>query len=122
MLAPGNLSRVLFSPGGTSAIGMAMKLARYATGRHKTISMWGTFHGASLDAISIGMVEARHERADGRSLFTSDVALLYKCNDKSPKLGFQVDMGKMQKCRLHHYALGFASRTRLYTSRVGAAD
>ena len=43
MLAPGNLSRVLFSPGGTSAIGMAMKLARYATGRHKTISMWGTF-------------------------------------------------------------------------------
>ena len=53
-LAPGNLNRVLFAPGGTSAVGMAMKLARYATGRHKTISMWGTFHGASLDAISIG--------------------------------------------------------------------
>lgn len=53
-LAPGDLTRVLFAPGGTGAIGMALKLARAATGRHKTISMWDSFHGASLDAISIG--------------------------------------------------------------------
>lgn len=53
-LAPGDLSRVLFAPGGTSAIGMALKLARVATGRFKFISMWDAFHGASLDAISIG--------------------------------------------------------------------
>ena len=52
-LAPGNLNKILFAPGGTNAIGMALKLARYATGRHKTISMWDSFHGASLDAISI---------------------------------------------------------------------
>lgn len=53
-LAPGNLKRVLFAPGGTSAMGMALKLARAATGRFKTISMWESFHGASLDCISIG--------------------------------------------------------------------
>lgn len=53
-LAPGDLNRVLFAPGGTTAIGMALKLARVATGRFKTISMWDSFHGASLDAISIG--------------------------------------------------------------------
>ncbi len=53
-LAPGRLNKVLFAPGGTSVIGIAMKLARYVTGRHKTISMWDSFHGASLDAISIG--------------------------------------------------------------------
>ena len=53
-LAPGDLNKVLFCPAGTGAIGMALKLARLATGRHKTISMWGSFHGASLDAISIG--------------------------------------------------------------------
>jgi 4-aminobutyrate aminotransferase len=53
-LAPGDLNRVLFAPGGTSAIGMALKLARVATGRFKVISMWDSFHGASLDAISIG--------------------------------------------------------------------
>jgi 4-aminobutyrate aminotransferase len=53
-LAPGDLNRVLFAPGGTVAIGMALKLARAATGRFKTISMWDSFHGASLDVISIG--------------------------------------------------------------------
>jgi len=53
-LAPGDLDKVLFAPGGTEAIGMALKLARIATGRHKTISMWDSFHGASLDAISVG--------------------------------------------------------------------
>lgn len=53
-IAPGNLDKVLFAPGGTSSVGMALKLARIATGRHKTLSMWESFHGASLDAISIG--------------------------------------------------------------------
>jgi 4-aminobutyrate aminotransferase len=53
-LAPGELSRLLFCPGGTGAIGIALKLARVATGRHKTVSMWDSFHGASLDAVSIG--------------------------------------------------------------------
>src|SRR6185437_2058453 len=49
-----DLKRVLFAPGGTSAIGMALKLARVATGRFKFVSMWDSFHGASLDAISVG--------------------------------------------------------------------
>ena len=53
-IAPGDLNKVLFCPGGTSAVGIALKLARLATGRHKTISMWDSFHGASLDVISIG--------------------------------------------------------------------
>jgi 4-aminobutyrate aminotransferase len=53
-LAPGNLAKVLFAPGGTTAVGMALKLARVATGRFKTISMWDSFHGASLDAVSVG--------------------------------------------------------------------
>jgi 4-aminobutyrate aminotransferase len=52
--APGDLNRVLFAPGGTTAIGMALKLARVATGRFKFVSMWDSFHGASLDAISVG--------------------------------------------------------------------
>ncbi len=53
-LAPGALAKSLLAPSGTAAIGMALKLVRYATGRHKTLSMWDSFHGASLDAISIG--------------------------------------------------------------------
>jgi 4-aminobutyrate aminotransferase len=53
-LAPGCLNKVLLAPGGASVTGMALKLARAATGRFKTISLWDSFHGASLDAISIG--------------------------------------------------------------------
>ncbi|MEX1327815.1 MAG: aspartate aminotransferase family protein [Desulfobacterales bacterium] len=53
-IAPGNLNKSLFCPGGAEAVGMALKLARMATGRHKTISMWDSFHGATLDTISIG--------------------------------------------------------------------
>ncbi|MGH8692170.1 MAG: aminotransferase class III-fold pyridoxal phosphate-dependent enzyme, partial [Burkholderiales bacterium] len=60
------LDKVLFAPGGTEAIGMALKLARLATGRHKTISMWDSFHGVSLDAISIG----------GEALFRSGIGPL----------------------------------------------
>jgi len=74
-LAPGDLNRVLFAPGGTSAIGMALKLARVATGRHKTISMWDSFHGASLDAISIG----------GEAIFRKDMGpLMPGCHHVPP--------------------------------------
>jgi 4-aminobutyrate aminotransferase len=73
-LAPGNLNKVLFSPGGTSAIGMALKLARIVTGRHKTISMWDSFHGASLDAISIG----------GESVFRQDIGPLLPGTEHAP--------------------------------------
>lgn len=53
-IAPGSLNRVLFAPGGTSANSMALKLARLYSGKHKVISMWGSFHGAGLDTISVG--------------------------------------------------------------------
>ncbi|MFA0556450.1 MULTISPECIES: aspartate aminotransferase family protein [unclassified Vibrio] len=50
----GDLNRVLFAPGGTSVIGMALKLARHVTNNFKVVSLWDSFHGASLDAISVG--------------------------------------------------------------------
>lgn len=73
-LAPGRLKKVLFAPGGTSAIGMALKLARAATGRHKTISLWDSFHGASLDAISIG----------GEAVFRKDLGPLLPGTEHAP--------------------------------------
>ncbi|MBE4008013.1 aspartate aminotransferase family protein [Vibrio parahaemolyticus] len=53
-ICDGELNRVLFAPGGTSAVGMALKLARHITGNYKVVSLWDSFHGASLDAISVG--------------------------------------------------------------------
>jgi 4-aminobutyrate aminotransferase len=53
-LLPGDLNRSLYAPGGTLAIGMAIKLARVVTGRYKIIALQDSFHGASLDSISVG--------------------------------------------------------------------
>ena len=52
-ISPGELSKVLFTTGGSDAIEVAMKIARAATGRHKTISFWDAFHGAGFDFPSI---------------------------------------------------------------------
>ncbi|MFH1636691.1 MAG: aspartate aminotransferase family protein [Chloroflexota bacterium] len=73
-LAPGDLNKVLFCPGGTEAVGIALKLARMATGRHKTISMWDSFHGASLDAISVG----------GEALFRREIGPLLPGTEHVP--------------------------------------
>lgn len=53
-LLPSDLNRVLLTPNGSSAVGMALKLARAVTGKFKVVSFWDAFHGASLDAISVG--------------------------------------------------------------------
>lgn len=73
-LAPGRLNKVLLAPGGTAAVGMALKLARAATGRHKTVSMWDSFHGASLDAVSVG----------GEAIFRKDAGPLLPGTEHVP--------------------------------------
>ena len=73
-IAPGHLNRSLFCPGGAEAVGMAVKLARVATGRHKTVSMWDSFHGATLDTISIG----------GEAVFRQDIGPLLPGTEHVP--------------------------------------
>ncbi|NNE76546.1 MAG: aminotransferase class III-fold pyridoxal phosphate-dependent enzyme, partial [Pricia sp.] len=51
---PSDLNRTLLTPNGSSAIGIALKLARAVTGKFKVVSFWDSFHGASLDTISVG--------------------------------------------------------------------
>jgi len=53
-VSPDGLSRVLFCPGGSEAIEMATMLAKQTTGRWKTLSYYGTFHGAGFQSISLG--------------------------------------------------------------------
>ena len=53
-LAPGDLGKVLFTTGGSDAIEVALRLARAATGRFKTLSFWDAFHGAGFGASSVG--------------------------------------------------------------------
>ncbi|OUS36140.1 aspartate aminotransferase family protein [Rhodobacterales bacterium 56_14_T64] len=53
-IAPGDLSKCLFTTGGSDANEVALKIARAATGRFKTISFWDAFHGAGMGAASVG--------------------------------------------------------------------
>lgn len=73
-ITPGDLGNTLFAPGATSAIGIALKVARTATGRFKTVSMWDAFHGASLDACSVG----------GEALFRSGIGPLLPGTEHVP--------------------------------------
>ncbi|MBN8943582.1 MAG: aspartate aminotransferase family protein [Rhizobiales bacterium] len=52
-IAPGGLSKVLFTTGGSDAVEVAVKVARAATGRFKTLSFWDAFHGAGFGAASL---------------------------------------------------------------------
>ena len=75
-VTPGDLAKVLFAPSGAAAVGMALKLARYATGRHKTLSMWDSFHGANLDTVSVG----------GEALFRRDLGPMMPGSEHLPPL------------------------------------
>jgi 4-aminobutyrate aminotransferase len=52
-IAPGGLTKVLFTTGGSDAVEVAVKLARTKTGRFKTLSFWDAFHGAGFGAAAL---------------------------------------------------------------------
>ena len=53
-ITPEGLDRVLFCPGGSEAIEMAVMLAKQITGKWKTISYWDSYHGNGFQASSVG--------------------------------------------------------------------
>lgn len=55
--APAPFTRVLFCPGGSEAVEMAVILAKQVTGKWKTISFWDNYHGTTYQAASIGGTE-----------------------------------------------------------------
>jgi taurine--2-oxoglutarate transaminase len=53
-ITPGTLNRTFFTNGGTEAVEHAIKLARLYTGRHKIITLYQSYHGATYGALSAG--------------------------------------------------------------------
>jgi len=51
-ITPGNLTKTFFTLGGAEAIENAIKLARMYTGRHKIITHYRSYHGATYGAIT----------------------------------------------------------------------
>jgi taurine--2-oxoglutarate transaminase len=51
--APPGFSKVFFTLGGAEATENALKIARMATGRHKLVSRYRSYHGASMGALTL---------------------------------------------------------------------
>lgn len=90
-LMPSESWRVLFTPSGAASNSIALKIARKATGRYKTISLLDAFHGANLDTISIG----------GEAHFRSGIGpLLPGCEHVMPYNSYRCPFGKCRECGL----------------------
>lgn len=90
--------KVLFTPSGTAAVGIALKVARKATGRHKVISMWESFHGAGLDSISVG----------GEYAFRKDMGpLMPGCIRAIPYNGYRNLIGNMGSKDIAKFCLDY---------------
>ena len=83
--------KLLFTPSGAASNSIALKIARRATGRYKTISLWDSFHGANLDTISIG----------GEAHFRSGIGpLLSGCDHVMPYNSYRCRFGECEGCGL----------------------
>ncbi|WP_421840242.1 aspartate aminotransferase family protein [Mycobacterium sp.] len=52
-IAPAGFNRVFFTNGGAEAVEHAVRMARLATGRYKTLSAYRGYHGATQQAINL---------------------------------------------------------------------
>jgi taurine--2-oxoglutarate transaminase len=52
-VTPGDLSKTFFSTSGTEAVEAAIKIARLYTGKHKIMSRYRSYHGATYGSISV---------------------------------------------------------------------
>lgn len=109
-IAPGDLSKVLFTTGGSDAVEVALKLARAATGRFKTLSFWDAFHGAGFGASSVGGEQLFRGGAIGPLLVgTEHVApfACYRCPYGYPEQDGQpdLDLCKMTCANMLRYVL-----------------
>ena len=99
-IAPPGLEKVLFTTGGSDAIEVALKVARTATGRFKTLSFWDAFHGAGLGASSLGGEQMFRDGRIGPPMPGSEHVApfaCYRCPYGHPDLSVQPDL---EVCRL----------------------
>ncbi len=109
-IAPGELRKVLFTTGGSDAVEVALKLARAATGRHKTVSFWDAFHGAGFGAASVGGEQLFRSYAAGPLLPGAEHVApfaCYRCAYGYPDLDGrpQLDLCKLTCANFVRYVL-----------------
>ena len=111
----GHAGRVLFTTGGSDAVEVAIKLARLATGRFKTLSFWDAFHGAGFGASSVGDESLFRGGRLGPLLPGSEHVAPFGCYRCA--YGHSVDSEGQP--RLEHCRLACASMVRYVLEREG---
>jgi len=73
--------QVFLTNSGTEAVEGAIKLARYATGRHRLIAFLGGFHGRSMGAVTLTASKPQYHRGFGSLLADVTHVPYAKCLD-----------------------------------------
>jgi taurine--2-oxoglutarate transaminase len=88
-ITPGSLKKTFFTNAGAEAIENAIKFARLYTGRHKIISLYQSYHGASYGAMSVGGDPRKlpHDAQQSPNFIHVENPYFYRCpwNSKSPE-------------------------------------
>ncbi len=88
-IAPGSLNRTFFTNAGAEAIENAIKFARLYTGRHKVVTLYLAYHGASYGAMSAGGDPRRlaHDAQAAPNFLHAENPYYYRCpwNSETPE-------------------------------------
>ncbi len=88
-ITPGSLKKTFFTNAGAEAIENAIKFARLYTGRHKIISLYQSYHGASYGAMSVGGDPRKlpHDAQQSPNFIHVENPYFYRCpwNSKTPE-------------------------------------
>ncbi|REJ81913.1 MAG: aminotransferase class III-fold pyridoxal phosphate-dependent enzyme [Bacteroidetes bacterium] len=88
-ISPGTLNRAFYTNGGADAIENAIKLARLYTGRHKIISLYQSYHGATYGALSAGGDPRglSHDSQGVPNIIHAENPYFYRCpwNSRTPE-------------------------------------
>jgi taurine--2-oxoglutarate transaminase len=88
-ITPVSLKKTFFTNAGAEAIENAIKFARLYTGRHKIISLYQSYHGASYGAMSVGGDPRKlpHDSQQSPNFIHVENPYFYRCpwNSKTPE-------------------------------------
>lgn len=88
-ITPGTLKKTFFTNAGAEAIENAIKFARLYTGRHKIVSLYQSYHGASYGAMSVGGDPRKlpHDTQQSPNFIHVENPFFYRCpwNSKTPE-------------------------------------
>ncbi|MCX6276067.1 MAG: aminotransferase class III-fold pyridoxal phosphate-dependent enzyme [Bacteroidetes bacterium] len=100
-ITPGSLKKTFFTNAGAEAIENAVKFARLYTGRHKIVSLYQSYHGASYGAMSVGGDPRKlpHDSQQSPNFIHVENPYFYRCpwNSATPEACTENALAHMER-------------------------